>query len=363
VRKEADEAVEALGWDKAYFVDADHIGLHNVDEFVEPCDFFTLDVSEFIGRRANTSEVDAFVRRHRGLIGSFKMPGIEESLFITEAQMRTVAGKYLAAVEEAGIIYRHIEAVRSADNFIIEVSLDEAQQPQTPVELLFVLAALADEGVPVQTVAPKFAGRFNKGIDYVGDVEKFAKEFEADLAVVVFAVKEFGLPANLKLSVHSGSDKFSIYGVINKALRKFDAGLHIKTAGTTWLEELAGLAAAGGDGLAIAKEIYAQAFTRIDELTKPYVTVVDIDRSKLPRPEDVGRWDSEVFVVALRHDQSCELYNPHFRQLLHIAYKIAAEMGTRFSDALVKYRGTIAPNVTENIYRWHIEPVFVGLRT
>jgi len=111
--------------------------------------------------------------------------------------------------------------------------MDETDQPQKPVEMLFILAAIADEGVPARTIAPKFTGRFNKGVDYVGDVSQFAKEFEEDLAVVAFAVKEFGLPEDLKFSIHSGSDKFSIYQPMKKAMKKFNAGLHIKTAGTT----------------------------------------------------------------------------------------------------------------------------------
>src|SRR5262249_15231440 len=140
-----------------------------------------------------------------------------------------------------------------------EVSMDETDAPQTPPELLIILAAFADEGIPAQTIAPKFTGRFNKGVDYVGNVAQFEKEFSEDLAVIALAVKNYGLPANLKLSVHSGSDKFSIYPAIRRGIGKFNAGLHIKTAGTTWLEEIIGLAEAGGSGLTLAKEIYAEA--------------------------------------------------------------------------------------------------------
>jgi hypothetical protein len=285
--------------------------------------------------------------------------GIDESLEISERQIEAIAKKFLSAVKQAGKIYRHIEAAKGSANFITEVSMDETDEPQTPVEMFFILAAIAEEGIAAQTIAPKFTGRFNKGVDYVGDVAVFAKEFEEDLAVVAFAVKEFGLPENLKLSVHSGSDKFSIYGPMKEALKKFDAGLHLKTAGTTWLEELIGLAMAGGDGLAIAREVYAKALSRIDELCVPYAAVIDIDRKKLPRLKDVDRWDGQRFAAALRHNQACREYNPHFRQVLHIAYKIAAEMGTRFSDALEKYENVIAQNVTENIYERHIKPVLL----
>ncbi len=231
--------------------------------------------------------------------------------------------------------------------------------PQTPIEMFVILAAIAEEWIPAETIAPKFSGRFNKGVDYVGDVEQFAREFEQDLAVIRYAVREFGLPEGLKLSVHSGSDKFSIYAPIRKALGKFNAGLHLKTAGTTWLEELIGLALAGGEGLAIAKEIYTKALARMDELCGPYVTVIDIDRGKLPVPDAVAKWDGERFAAALRHNPSCPQYNPHFRQLLHVGYKIAAELGPRFTDALEKYEPTIAQQVTTNIYERHIRPLFL----
>ncbi len=358
-RREADDAVKACNWDEPYFVDADHIGLGNVDQFIESSDFFTLDVADFIGKPTNEADVKTFVQKHKQYIGSLSIDGIDEPLEISEERIREIANKSLLAAQQAGKIYRHIAAAKGEDNFITEVSMDETDLPQTPIEMLFILAAIADEGVPAQTVAPKFTGRFNKGVDYVGDVAQFAKEFEEDLAVVAFAVKEFGLPKSLKLSIHSGSDKFSIYGPMKQAMKKFDAGLHIKTAGTTWLEELIGLAMAGGDGLVIAKEIYAAALTRMDELCGPYATVIDIDPAKLPSAQEIDKWDGQKFAAALRHDQKCPGFNPNLRQLLHVGYKIAAQMGPRFTDALDKYEETIAANVTENIYERHIEPLFL----
>ena len=359
-RQEALDAVKVLQWDGPYFVDADHIGPGNVDRFIESSDFFTLDVADFIAQPAAKADVDAFVKKYSRYIGSLDVEGIERNLDISEERIRAIAGKFLLAVRQAGGIYRHIAQAKGAGRFITEVSMDETDQPQTPVEMLFILAAIADEGIPAQTIAPKFTGRFNKGVDYVGDVTGFAKEFEEDLAVVAFAVKEFGLPGNLKLSIHSGSDKFSIYAPIAEALKKFDAGLHVKTAGTTWLEELIGLAMAGGDGLSIAKEIYAKALHRFGELCGPYATVIDIDTAELPIAEEVDKWDSQSFASALRHDQSCEQYNPNFRQLLHVGYKVAAEMGTRFTNALQRHEAIIAQNVSENIYERHIKPVFIG---
>jgi len=359
VRKEADNAVKALGWTDSYYVDADHISLKNVDLFIDASNFFTLDVADFIGQPADEKLVETFVEKHKKYIGSLSIDGIDEAIEITESLITEIAQKTLLAVKEAGKIYRHIESAKGKDNFITEVSMDETDQPQSPVEMLFILAAIADEGIPAQTIAPKFTGRFNKGVDYVGNVSQFAKEFEQDLAVIAFAIKEFGLPENLKLSVHSGSDKFSIYKPINKALKKFDAGLHIKTAGTTWLEELIGLAAAGGPGLEIAKQVYTNALGRFDELCGPYATVIDIDKSKLPAPETIQTWTGDEFADALRHDASCDRYNLNVRQLLHVGYKVAAEMGDTYLNALKENEQIIAKNVTENFYTRHIKPIFI----
>lgn len=358
-RKEADDAVAALRWDGPYFVDADHIGLSNVEQFIESSDFFTLDVADFIAKPTGKSDVDTLVRKYKKYAGSLTIEGIAHSLDVTEEAVRAIGEKYLFAVRRAGKIYRHIAEIKGTGNFVTEVSMDETNQAQTPIEMLFILAAVADEGIPAQTIAPKFTGRFNKGVDYAGDIVAFAKEFEEDLAVVAFAVKEFGLPENLKLSIHSGSDKFSIYGPIARALKKFDAGLHVKTAGTTWLEELIGLAMAGSDGPAIAKEVYAKALHRFGELCGPYAAVIDIDTAELPTAEQVDEWDGQTFASALRHDQSCKQYNPSFRQLLHVGYKIAAEMGERFTNALERHEEIIARNVAENIYERHIRPIFM----
>ncbi len=357
LRVEADEAVKALGWEKPYHVDADHIRLECVEPFLAPSDFFTLDVAESIGRPAAVADVQAFVKRHPELAGNISIPHMEESLRTTRAEVERLANKYLLAVHEAGRIYRHIAQYKGEVNFITEVSMDETDKPQTPMELLIILAAIADEKIPIQTIAPKFTGRFNKGVDYVGDIQQFEREFNEDLAVVAHSVKQYGLPGHLKLSVHSGSDKFSIYEPIRRALERFEAGLHIKTAGTTWLEELIGLAEAGGDGLELVKEVYGYAIGHVDEFCAPYATVIDIDIAELPRAAVVKGWSSERFVSALRHDRKNPGYNPSLRQLLHVSFKVAAKMGERYYAALEKHEAIIAKNVTENLFERHMKPL------
>jgi hypothetical protein len=359
-RAAADAAVRALQWQKSYHVDADHIRLETVDRFVPHSDFYTIDVADWIGLPGDPAAIQGLTKRHPELVGQITIPGIDQPFTTTQGEIERIAGKYLQAIQEAGKIYRHIAGVKGEGGFITEVSMDETDAPQTPPELLVILAGLADEKIPLQTIAPKFTGRFNKGVDYVGDVAQFEKEFSEDLAVISFAVKQYGLPATLKLSVHSGSDKFSIYGAMQRGIRRHSAGLHIKTAGTTWLEELIGLAEAGGKGLKLAKEIYAGALEHIDELCAPYASVIDIDRSKLPSIETVNGWSAEQFVAALRHDQKNPNYNKHLRQLLHVGYKIAAKLGQRYLDALGDCETSVSRNVTENLYARHLKPLFLA---
>jgi tagaturonate epimerase len=358
VRAEADAAVKALGFTGAYYVDADHIGLKTVDAFIPASDFFTLDVADFTGKAAQSDAVEAFLKAVRRYIGSLSIPGIERPFDITEETVRGVASKFLLAVQEAGRIYRHVEERKGREGFVTEVSVDETDAPQNPVELFLILAMIAQEGIPVQTIAPKFTGRFNKGVDYVGDLAQFEREFDQDLSVIAFAIREFGLADTLKLSVHSGSDKFTIYPIINRLIKKHDAGLHVKTAGTTWLEEVIGLAESSGEGLELVKEVYAQAREHFAELVAPYSTVIDIDQDKLPDPKSVMDWSSAQYQEALRHVESFPSYNPNFRQLLHVGFKVAAGMGKRFTYALETNEEIVGRNVTENLFNRHLQPIF-----
>jgi hypothetical protein len=358
VRAEADAAVQALDWSGAYYVDADHISLKTVDRFLEASDFYTLDVADFTGKSADAESIEKFVAGMSRYAGSVPIPGLNAPLELSPAAIRAAAEKFLLAIQEAGRIYWHVESKKGRGNFVTEVSIDETDTPQSPAELLLILAMIAQEGIPAQTVAPKFTGRFNKGVDYVGDLAQFEKEFDEDLAVIAYAVGEFGLPDTLKLSVHSGSDKFSLYPIINRLVKKHRCGLHVKTAGTTWLEEVIGLAESGGDALQLARAIYAGAFRRFDELTGPYATVIDVKKERLPTPEKVNEWTSGDYVGALRHDPNCAAYNPDFRQLIHVGFKVAAELGTRYTEALAAHETIIAHNVTHNLFDRHLQPIF-----
>ncbi len=360
VYESAKTAVADLGWNHPWYVDADHIQLNTVDRFLACSNFFTIDVADSIGKPCSEADLSQFVQRHPELLSPISVPGIEAPLRIGRDEVERVARKYLLATRRAGDIYRYIESKKGVGNFVPEVSMDETDSPQTPPELLIILAALADEKLPIQTIAPKFTGRFNKGVDYVGDLTQFEREFFDDLAVIQFAIGQYSLPSNLKLSVHSGSDKFGLYPIIRKALRTTGAGIHLKTAGTTWLEELIGLAEAGGDGLLLAKEIYAYAFEHIDEFCAPYASVIDIDQSRLPPAAEVALWDGGHFASTIRHIPDDPRFNANVRQLLHVSFKVAAKSGHRFTDLLKSNAAIVGEQVTTNIFDRHLKPLFLN---
>ena len=360
VRAAALVAINALGWTGAWHTDADHIRLETVDRFIPSCDFFTIDVAEAIGKPAPDDQVAAFIGRHPELIGTLNIPRLSEPLTATRADVENAASKYLLAAQEAARIYRHICAAKGEANVIAEVSMDETDLPQTPPELLIILAALADEKVRVQTIAPKFTGRFNKGVDYVGDLAVFEREFNDDLAVIAHAIARYGLPANLKLSLHSGSDKFSLYPIIRKAMQATGAGIHIKTAGTNWLEELVGLSEAGGEGLALVKSFYADAMGKIDEFCAPYATVIDINKAKLPSVATVNGWSGQRLANAIRHIQGHPEFDANVRQLLHVSFKLAAKAGDKYLKLLKVNEAIVAKNVGDNLYDRHFKPLFLG---
>jgi len=351
VREEANEAVKANNWKGNYYVDADHITLDNVDKFLDYSDFFTLDVASFIGKPAEKKLKADFLKR----TANHAITGFSEA--ILNYDLNRFSDMYLTAIHEVKILYDYILA-KKPSGFIAEISMDEVPLAQSPLDLYFILKELKHLNIEPHTIAPKFTGMFPKGVDYEGDTELFAEEFDKDIRILKIAKDQLEIHHDIKLSIHSGSDKFSIYPVIRDLISKYKAGIHVKTAGTTWLEEVIGLARGGGEGLRIAKEIYHQGMIRFDELSAPYSSVLHIDSEKLPLPKEVLTWSSAHFANTLIHEQTCRDYNPHFRQLIHISYKVAAEMGGEFMDALDYYRDPIEQQVYTNLIDRHLRRLF-----
>ena len=359
VRTEADEAAKALGWKHPYHIDADHITMKTADAFLESSDFFTIDVADRINTASGEEQMQDFITRNEKFTGTLPVPGMNTPVKVTGTFLEETARKFLNATEEAGRIYKKITDGRKGKDFLAEVSMDETDRPQSPGELFFILGELAHRGVRINSIAPKFTGSFHKGVDYSGDPQAFAREFEQDLIILEFAREEFGLPHNLKISVHSGSDKFSIYPAIRKLIRKHHSGLHLKTAGTTWLEELTGLIQTGGPGLTFARNLYAESLIRKDELLAPYRSVTDIDFKKLPSQATVNSWEGEPFARAVRHDPSDSVFNPDLRQFLHLSYKLAAERMKEFRELVMARSEVIEARVTDNLFLRHMKPLFI----
>ncbi|PRY97801.1 tagaturonate epimerase family protein [Marinilabilia salmonicolor] len=355
----AEESIKKAGYNKQWYIDADHVNLDTVDRFLSTSNFFTIDVASYIGKKSEAKEEEDFMGEMRQFIGNLEVPGLNTAFNITEEMLREIADQYLYAAQMAGETYRRIEAEKGKGNFITEVSMDEVPNAQTPVELFFILAMLAHYNVPAQTIAPKFTGRFNKGVDYVGDINAFNKEYEANLMIIDFAIQQFGLPEELKLSIHSGSDKFSIYPIIKELSKKHNKGFHLKTAGTTWLEEVIGLALAGGEALVFVKNLYSRALTDVEKLCAPYADVIDIDENQLPSAMEVQGWTGEEFANALRHIPEHPQYNSNLRQLVHVGYKLAAERIEQYNMLLEKHADIVGQCVFENLYERHAKRLFV----
>jgi hypothetical protein len=357
-RDEADAAVQQLGYTGSYYVDADHINMETVDAFLPCSDFFTLDVAGKLGRPPASAET--VMRYHAALaaLGEVRIHPAASPLIYDEAVAAELIQAYGGAVEAAGMLYKKILLARPDGLFVVEVSMDETDAAQGAKELLAILCLLALEDVPVQTIAPKFTGRFNKGVDYVGDIGAFRDEFEADLLAVRYAVDRFGLPETLKLSIHSGSDKFNLYPVIRALIEKYDAGVHLKTAGTTWLEEVAGLAEAGGAALAFVQQLYVDALGHYEELVAPYATVLDINRAQLPSAAQSRSWTSEQLVAMVAHEPDAPLFNADLRQFFHVAYKLAAQAGETYFQLLERHAAIINLRVRDNLFNKHIRHIF-----
>ncbi|MEM6821608.1 MAG: tagaturonate epimerase family protein [Verrucomicrobiota bacterium] len=357
LRIEADRAVEALGFDGPYFVDADHITDSTVDPFVECSDFFTLDVAENLGQAPQNFENRTRYEEALMDLGTIELPGCASSIVFDQDSAHKLVNSYGKAIEAAKDLYQKIANSKETP-FAIEISMDETETPQGPKELMAILCLLSLEGIPAQTIAPKFTGRFNKGVDYVGDLTQFEKEFESDLLVISYAVQTFGLPQSLKLSVHSGSDKFSLYPIINRLLKKHQAGLHTKTAGTTWLEEVIGLAEAGDESLEFVKTLYGQALEQLDSLTAPYAPVLNIQKDALPSMDEAQKWTSESVIRLVAHNPDEPLFNLSLRQLFHVSFKLAAQSGDDYLKLVEQNAVTVGNRVYQNLLEKHILPIY-----
>jgi hypothetical protein len=311
--EDAKRAVEAVGWDAPWGADADH--LKSVDElqpFVEAgYTFFTIDPGEYVDNAADTDPLGALEQKvavsNWDELSALYLSGNGEQIwgqFDAESLMRATA-KYGRAIQHVVTMFRHLSELK--DEFDFEMSVDETDAPTTPLEHFFIASELTRAGVKFTSLAPRFIGRFEKGVDYIGDLDALDVELEKHAAVTA----HFG---TYKLSLHSGSDKLNVYPLLAKHWGEL---VHVKTAGTSYLEALRVMAKHEPD---LFLKIYALGRERYETDRQTYH--VSAELSKLPETDDLP---------ALLDDF-------HAREVLHVSYGSAlAQFGTELKVALVKY--------------------------
>ena len=231
----------------------------------------------------NTEEV-----KERYLGRSFSVEGFEISY--SETELLRCYALYGDAISFATDIYHRFIEGSSLD---FELSIDETATPTTPTQHYFVSNELAIAGVRTDTVAPRFCGEFQKGIDYIGDLAQYESEYAVHAAIA----RNFGY----KISIHSGSDKFSVFPVSGRLSKGV---FHVKTAGTNWLEAVRVVAQCDS---ALYREIHAFALEHFEEATKYYHVTTDL--SRIPAIDSLS--DEELPGLFELNDA---------RQLIHITY-------------------------------------------
>ena len=304
-------AVFRENFQKEWGADGDHLKTEQDIKYALDLGFtmITLDCSEHI--KNNVTEENApplpekFKTKYSG-----KQFDIGEgiTLSFSENELKVIAAIYSDAIDFAAAIYGSFlkDGKHNAD---FEISIDETAAPTTPLQHYFVARELIDAGVSFATIAPRFCGEFQKGIDYIGDITQFEKEIQIHAAIA----RHF----NYKLSIHSGSDKFSVFPLIGKECR---GNFHVKTAGTNWLEAMRVIAQTDP---VLYREVHLYALAAFDEARKYYHVTTDI--AKIPDINSLA--DSELPKLFENNDA---------RQLIHITYGLI--LGKKNSDDSFTFR-------------------------
>lgn len=287
------------GYTKGFGADGDHLKTKKDIEYAIALGFtmITLDCSDYIDNTINglsakeiNSRVELTNLDNTNYIN--KPVTIEgEEIIFSETELKRCKLVYDKAIDYTIEIYN--KYIKLNDNVDFELSIDETHTPTTPTEHYYVAKRLYDAGVVLETLAPRFIGQFQKGIDYIGDLKAFEQEFIVHAKIA----RHFGY----KISIHSGSDKFSIFEIAGKHSK---GRFHVKTAGTNWLEAMEVIAIKAPD---LYREVHEHAVNTFSDAAKFYHVTTNLDN--IPNVEYLT--DSEL----------PELFkNDDFRQLIHITY-------------------------------------------
>jgi len=315
VMDDAKRAVDAAKWDSAWGADADHLKtVDDIPPFISAgYTFFTVDPGEHVDNAADTDSFDKLKQKVAALnwdeLSALYLNQKGNQVwgqFEAESLMRATV-KYGRAIQHAVSMFKRLSELTNAFDF--EVSVDETDSPTTPLEHFFIANELTRKGVKFTSLAPRFIGRFEKGVDYIGDLNALDVELSKHAAVTAHF-------DSYKLSLHSGSDKFSVYPLVAK---HWGERIHVKTAGTSYLEALRVLAKHEPD---LFKKIYSLGRERYETDKKTYH--VSAELNLLPNTEDLP---------SLLNDF-------HAREVLHVTFGSAlAQFGVELRAALVKHDG------------------------
>ncbi|HUZ16885.1 MAG TPA: tagaturonate epimerase family protein, partial [Spirochaetia bacterium] len=294
------------GYERGYGSDGDHLKkMADIDLALEAgMPMITLDLTEVMHPDPaswSTAKIDSefeklddsiaqpVLRMYAGK--TFKLSS--STIVFGAEEVKRCTLMYWDMLEFTKQVDSHLKDKRG-DQYDLEISIDETTTPTVPSHHLFIASELQNRGVVVNSLAPRFIGEFQKGIDYIGKVEEFDKQFMVHCDIA----RAYG---NYKVSIHSGSDKFSVYPSIGKYTRE---RLHLKTAGTSWLEAMRVVARTNP---ALFRRMLAKAFDYFPEATKLYHITADIHQIRDAREVDDAHLDEY-------------LNDSNSRQLIHITY-------------------------------------------
>jgi len=347
------------GWREGMGADADHLKTTADIDACLPAGFtlFTIDPGEHVDNVADKAslpdlrvafeklpwkelEDDQESLKSRYLGQSFRAEGHE--ITFDERTLLRAATKYGRAVGHVAAMYRHLMQASGGRNCELEVSVDETETPTTHAEHIYIAQELRRLGVQWVSLAPRYMGRFEKGVDYIGDLAAF----EADFAIHAAIARQFG---PYKLSLHSGSDKFSVYPI---AMRQTKGLVHLKTAGTSYLEALRTIAALDAD---FFRAVYTFARERYETDRASYHVSARLERA--PLPQDVA--DADLPALLEQFDA---------REILHVTFgsvlTLRTEDGDRrfynhLMDLLRAHPEAYAANLEAHFLR-HLRPFVQG---
>lgn len=348
VLDDATWGVFQTGWRLPWGADADHLKTtDDIDSFLDAgFSFFTIDPGDYVDDAAQTDPLRTLQEKVRGLPWDQLPSSLEETRqqylgnaltiedfplsFDEETFLRAMA-KYGRAIAHTAAMARHLEARAGSNGCDLEVSVDETATPTSPEEHFLIANELRRSGVRWTSLAPRFVGKFEKGVDYIGDLTQFEETYARHAAIARF----FG---NYRLSLHSGSDKFSIYAI---AARLSQGLLHLKTAGTSYLEGLRVIAQVNPQ---LFREIFNLACQRYETDRVSYH--VSANKSNLPNPLDLP--DTQLEALLDQFDA---------RQIFHVTFGITLErfglpLMQTLKDHEIPYEQAL-----ERHFRRHLEPL------